>query len=130
MDEKTTRVKLEVIADKGNRCWLNGKITRDNPLTGHHIIPRRDGGKTTKQNIAPVCDQKHQSYNALEIIAPDLAEEIKAYLLVYRGNYDEEISNRIDYLMSIAERREHKPHHKTKVYQNKNKRHKRRGHNF
>lgn len=126
MDEKTTRVKLEVIADYGHKCWLNGVITRNNPLTGHHIIPRREGGATTKQNIAPIVRDKHEAFNIIEKKRPLDAEELTAYMLLYRGDYPEEISNRIDYLMSLEERREHR--HKTKIYHNKNKRHKRGRH--
>lgn len=107
-DKQTSKIKLQIIASSGHKCWLNGKITRDNPLTGHHIIPRREKGKTTIDNIALISKSKHEAFNELERIYPKLAEEITNYLILFRGNYDLEILNRIDHIMSLVDNKEHK----------------------
>lgn len=117
MKDKTTQVKIEIIAEKGNKCWLNGVLTRNNPLTGHHIVPRREGGQTIKENIAPICEDKHQAFNELERLYPDLAREITCYLVTYRGDYDEQVTERIDKILSLVERkckREHENKYKDK----------------
>ena len=50
----------------GNKCWLGGKVSHENPLTYHHIKPVRCGGRTTMNNGALLSLQKHAEFNVLE----------------------------------------------------------------
>lgn len=67
----------------GDRCWLDYQITKDNPLTFHHIIPERNGfeGKTIITNMALLTKKAHSKFNLIErknpIIAKQLNREFK-----------------------------------------------------
>lgn len=92
----------------GEKCWLFGKITKENYLTLHHIKPVRDGGKTTLENGALLTVEKHMQFNLLEENYPELAEEINCYFSYYRGNYPQEVYERINEIMSIVPELRHK----------------------
>jgi len=85
---------------------LGGKITRENPLTYHHIKPVREGGRGTIENGALLTDEKHRLFNELERKFPELADEINKYFLAYHGDYPEDVWCRIQYLLSMAAAKE------------------------
>ena len=125
MSKANRNVLYTVTYLNGNFCWLNGEISRANPLTAHHIKAVRNGGKTIPQNIAPLTDQRHKWFNRLEHYYPDLAEEVNRYMKAYEGCYPEEIEWRINQIFALVEPHdEHKQHYKPKV-KCKNKRHRR-----
>lgn len=86
----------------GPTCWLGGQVTEENYLTLHHIKPVRDGGRTTLENGALLSRQKHIEFNMLERAYPEYAEEINNYFLEYRGQYPQEVYERIQELMSLV----------------------------
>lgn len=92
---KNQYVRDMLIDTFGYKCWLGGKVSKENPLTLHHIIPVREGGKTTIENGALISLQKHTEFNVLEQMYPELGEEINSYLYEYRGNYPQEVWDRI-----------------------------------
>lgn len=46
--------------------WMKFRITRDNPLTYHHIIKEAKGGKKTLKNGAPLTILAHQYLHQIE----------------------------------------------------------------
>ena len=106
----------------GNKCWLGGKVSHENPLTYHHIKPVRCGGRTTMNNGALLSLQKHAEFNVLESIYPDLAEEINFYFTVYHGTYPQGVYERINGIMQLVNTDKHiKNRNKKKIsnYQKK-----------
>lgn len=95
-------INIYKITDVG---MLGGKLSEDNPYTFHHIIPVREKGATTVENGAVLTRQKHEQFNQLERMYPEFGEEINKYLYTYRGNYPPEIKERIDYLMSLVDKK-------------------------
>lgn len=53
--------------------WMNYKVTRQNPLTYHHIIKKEHGGKFTLENGALLTDRGHHYLHIIE------CKEIKLY---------------------------------------------------
>lgn len=47
--------------------WLNFKITRENPLTYHHIKKEEHGGEKTFKNGAPLTDLGHTYLHQIEM---------------------------------------------------------------
>ena len=82
MSNKLRELKKEMILVYGTRCWLS--LLKDNRLTGHHIIPVRDNGKTEWENIALLSNNSHIYFNQIERIAPDIAHELN--ILFYELN--------------------------------------------
>lgn len=68
------RLKLEMIKEYGTICWF-GNI-KDNKLTAHHIIPRRENGATTWENIALLNRKWHDFFNLIELRDPKTAREL------------------------------------------------------
>ena len=46
--------------------WLNFKITKDNPLTFHHIKKEQHGGEKSFKNGAPLTDLGHSYLHQIE----------------------------------------------------------------
>lgn len=117
-------INIYKIKDVG---MLGGKVSKDNPYTFHHIVPVRENGATTIENGAVLTKQKHEQFNKLERKYPEYGEEINYYLYTYRGNYPDEIKERIDYLMSLVENNsEEKSHKKQKNKQSNYKKHRKK----
>ena len=96
---KEELIKIYKLSDE---CMLKGKLSRDNPFTYHHIIPVRENGQKTLENGAILTRKKHEQFNQLERLYPEYAAEINYYLYTYRGNYPEEVMERINELMSLV----------------------------
>ena len=56
--------------------WMNFKITRENPMTYHHIEKREHGGKKTVDNGAILTRNSHQYLHLIE------AKEDKIYFAI------------------------------------------------
>ena len=56
--------------------WLGFAASKNNHYTYHHIIPERDGGKTTKKNGAILTKKGHEIFNYIEQEYPDIALEL------------------------------------------------------
>jgi hypothetical protein len=104
-------IKALMIHDFGNVCWLNGTISRNNPLTYHHcVIPKRNGGKATEENGALLTHQRHEWFNELEREYPELAKEVNIYMSLYKGEYPEQVEWRINQIFALVN-----PEHKGRV---------------
>ena len=55
--------------------WMGFKLSKNNPLTYHHIKKNSEKGKKTIENGAPLTRAAHRFLNDLEILNPDLYEE-------------------------------------------------------
>ena len=51
----------------GELCWMEGIISKRNPLTFHHIQKKCDGGKRIISNGAVLSKQEHDYLNQLEL---------------------------------------------------------------
>lgn len=58
-DYALREIKQELLKEYGNYCWLCGRQVSTSEITAHHIIEKRLGGPTTKDNIALVCNSCH-----------------------------------------------------------------------
>lgn len=83
---KTSRIKL--IQIYGERCFLNGIVLIKNPLTVHHIIPRRIKIDNRLSNLALLCHLEHQMFNAIENDNKRHAEELNDGFREYKLTMD------------------------------------------
>ena len=51
--------------------WMNFVLTRRNPFTFHHIVPKSDGGEDSVDNGAILTRRAHDLIHILEIACPD-----------------------------------------------------------
>lgn len=72
------RVSLELVRLYGNPDvdWLNYKITRDNPISFHHIQKDCDGGKRVISNGGLLTNYSHRYLHIIE------TREYKLYLVL------------------------------------------------
>lgn len=118
---ENSNIRNLMIYNYGNECWLKGK----GKLTYHHIVPVRDGGKNTLDNGALLSDEMHDKFNKLEMMYPQLAEEINMYLKEYKGNYPNEVWDKIVVLLELVGKEEKKKWTKSKKYSKRVKKKKR-----
>lgn len=85
MSKKLEELKKEMIQVYGTRCWLS--LLKENRLTGHHIIPIRQKGKTEWENIALLSNDSHIYFNYIERIAPNLAHELNGLFYELNRTY-------------------------------------------
>lgn len=50
--------------------WMNFEITPKNPVSYHHIVERRNGGRTKIENGAILTDKSHDLLNILDHYCP------------------------------------------------------------
>ncbi len=74
MSDRLKELKKEMILVYGLKCWLCG--LEDKRLTGHHIVPVRDHGKTTWDNIALLSRKQHDLFNMIELYNPKIAKDL------------------------------------------------------
>lgn len=63
--DQVTRELITIYKPKGID-WMNFKITRENPMTYHHIEKREFGGKKTIDNGAILTRNSHQYLHLIE----------------------------------------------------------------
>ncbi len=51
--------------------WMNFVLSRRNPLTFHHIVPKSEGGEDTIENGAILTRRAHDLIHILEYACPD-----------------------------------------------------------
>ena len=78
--------KLVTIYNPNGYDWMGTPITKNNPLTYHHIV-KRDEGNTTLENGALLTKSSHRKLNMLESKDIDLYNEWN--WLFYAINYSE-----------------------------------------
>ena len=76
MSDKLRQLKLEMIAVYGDVCWLNYDITKHNPITFHHILEVRNGGKDLWENGALITENAHKYLNFLDYEYHKIYEEL------------------------------------------------------
>lgn len=101
MKNSNRYIRNLLIYNYGATCWLKGVISKDNPLTLHHIIPVRFGGQTTIENGALLTLERHQLFNTLEIYRPNEAEEVNFLLKEYKGQYPQIVDERVEELIML-----------------------------
>ena len=114
MSNKLKELKKQMILVYGLKCWISG--IEDLKLTGHHIVPVRDNGKTVWNNIALLSRKQHDLFNFIEnkdfIIAKKLNElfyelnlsmsppnneyykEIECLLSIFKEKYKDDITSK------------------------------------
>jgi 5-methylcytosine-specific restriction endonuclease McrA len=53
------RARAAALQRDGHTCQRCGATMRTATLHVHHIVPRRDGGVTTLENLLTLCEQCH-----------------------------------------------------------------------
>lgn len=88
--------------------WLNYEINEQNPLTYHHIKPKREGGPTTIINGAPLTITSHTKFHVIErknyIIAKQLTRLFN-HLHETNKPADEEYYEQVKYYLEKYENR-------------------------
>lgn len=82
MRNKDIRVKN--IKLYGNICMTGYVLSKQNPLTMHHIIPLSEGGKTTFENGSNISNLAHTGIHIVSYDDYVKAREIIDYLLYYK----------------------------------------------
>jgi len=60
--------KQEVLEQHGRRCFIDGEpIPEEQAIEFHHIKPFSLGGRTTLDNIAPVCRRHHRTIGTMSL---------------------------------------------------------------
>ena len=85
---KETLFKITCIYRVKDRDWMNYRITKDNPLTYHHIVEKRNGGSKTVDNGAPLTKEAHMQLNIIESKDKRLYTIINTiFELIHEQNY-------------------------------------------
>ena len=96
------RIVMGYIYNPSGFDWMNFKITKENPLTFHHIQEVKYGGKKTIQNGALLSSDAHALLNYLERYAPDAYEELQeVFREINRSNQPptNEIVQKVDLIL-------------------------------
>lgn len=88
MRNKDIRVKN--IKLYGNICMAGYVLSKQNPLTMHHIIPLSEGGKTTFENGSNISNLAHTGIHIVSYDDYVKAREIIDYLLYYKEFKDDQ----------------------------------------
>lgn len=90
MENKTLRkINIRIY---GPICMAGYTVTKNNPLTMHHIIPLCKGGKSTIENSSNISILAH---SGIHIVSHDdyiKEKRIIEYLLYFKEHPDEKIS--------------------------------------
>ncbi len=70
-DNSDNLKKMLAIYQTDDIDWMNFFVTKRNPLTFHHIVPRSIGGKDVISNGAILTRKAHDLLHLLEKICPD-----------------------------------------------------------
>lgn len=85
---QSKEAKQILIVEHGNLCFLGGTISKKNPLTVHHLVPLRDGGKTILINLALLCRLEHDMFNTIELYRPIRGKEFNDYFRYFKLTHD------------------------------------------
>jgi len=84
-----TSLKTETFKLYNYQCFLNGVVlVKKNPLTIHHIIPKRVKVINKISNYAPLCRLEHDMFNALEVYNQSWGDELNAGFMEYKKTFD------------------------------------------
>ena len=62
--------------------WMGFRVTEENPITFHHIVEERNGGKGNIHNGALLTNYAHQALHKLEISDKGLYDEYQYWFKV------------------------------------------------
>lgn len=99
---KNKLCKQQLIDDFGKTCFLLGKIEKRNPLTYHHIVPKRSGGKNTYCNGALLCRLEHDMFNSIENINQRYADELNAGFQEYKRSREYKLLIEMRYFVELT----------------------------
>lgn len=88
MENKT--IRQHNVRLYGNICMAGYSLSRQNPLTMHHIIPLSEGGKTTLENGSNISNLAHTGIHIVSYDDYIKAREIIDYLLYYKEFKDDQ----------------------------------------
>lgn len=71
--------QLQVLFKSSEYDWMNFKITKDNPLTFHHILKKEQGGEDIVDNGALLTIMAHRYLHLIEVLEPFLYDELNYY---------------------------------------------------
>lgn len=80
--------KSQLICNFGSICFLNGVVTRNNPLTYHHCQRKSNGGKATYENGALLCRLQHSMFHTIESDNKKVSNEINDYFQYFKETQD------------------------------------------
>ncbi len=82
MKNKEVLEKMFKIYGEPSIDWMGFKVTDNNPITFHHIVEERNGGKTNIRNGALLTNYAHQELHKLEISDKELYEEYRYWFKI------------------------------------------------
>jgi len=89
MAQKNKDVKKALIKEYGYICMAGGEVSKQNPLTMHHIIRRRDKGRTNTYNGSNIANMEHSGIHILGDRSIVKYKTISDYLQEYKELRDE-----------------------------------------
>lgn len=81
---KNKDIRVKNIKIYGKICMAGYVLSKQNPLTMHHILPLCEGGKTTLENGSNVSNLAHTGIHIVSYDDYVKAREIIDYLLYYK----------------------------------------------
>lgn len=91
---------LQLVKEHGYTCFLGGKISKKNPLTVHHMVPIRLGGRNVLANLALLCRLEHDMFNVVERFKPNKGDEFNDYFRYFKITNDlEALEQMRDYII-------------------------------
>ena len=85
---KNKQIKKLLISKYGMECMAGTPITLRNILTVHHIVPVREGGKTTLENCVNFGHLYHSGVHVIEHYYPRVYWEYMRYLIYAKATGD------------------------------------------
>lgn len=85
---KNRDLKEQLINEYGYYCMAGYNISRQNPLTMHHIKPKYLGGKTTFENASNVTLLPHSGIHVVSFDSSLKAQQIQDYFRYIKETND------------------------------------------
>ncbi len=111
MSMKTHLMQMIKIYQPDGYCWMNDEVSKRNPYTLHHIVERKNGGKTVNSNLAILTYNAHVYLNWLELV------DYETYCKLNQMFYELNMTNKpptIEYYLKIDEILENAPEYNPK----------------
>ena len=87
---KNKDIRVKNIKIYGKICMAGYVLSKQNPLTMHHIIPLSEGGKTNFENGSNISNLAHTGIHIVSYDDYVKAREIIDYLLYYKEFKDDQ----------------------------------------
>lgn len=109
MKDKLTIIDfMKIIYNTHNKDWMGFKITKENPLTYHHIIKEEDGGNKTIDNGALLTNLAHSYLHMIEKYDESIYIAINNILKKINDNRKEPSKEKYCEIMNLLENFEKK----------------------